>query len=63
MTVDLIKQKSVLFYTSCLLGNIRNDICFPGDDFKQIMKQKLLKNICLAASGLGCGTQDLRRIV
>lgn len=38
--IDLIKQNSVLLYTSCLFGDIINDIYFPGNDFKQNMKQK-----------------------
>lgn len=38
--IDLIKQNSVLLYTSCLFGDIINDTYFPGNDFKQNMKQK-----------------------
>lgn len=37
--IDLTKHNSVLLYTSCLFGDIINDICFPGNDFKQIMKK------------------------
>ena len=32
---DSVKQNSVLLYTSCLFGDILNDICAPGKGFKQ----------------------------